>query len=225
MPIPPLTLIYKVTSSANIEWFLLTGELTVQSIELTLEKINRKINDFSMVLDFGCGCGRVIRHLKSFENVKKYGSDCNEDLISWCTTNLTYCNFDINASKPPLEYETDSFDFIYAISVFTHMPENLQLLWIKELSRVLKPDGLILITTHGKRYQNRLTKEEQKIFKGRKIVVKRKNFSGSNLCSAFHPEGYVRDYLLKDFTILCFVPEGMKGAPYQDIYLARNNKK
>lgn len=202
-----------------------SGELALESIELVLGKFGRTINEFSMVLDFGCGCGRVIRHLKSFKNTKKYGSDCNEDLVSWCKTNLSFGYFTTNLSRPPLEYETDSFDFIYAISVFTHMPENLQLSWIKELPRVLKPDGLILITTHGERYQNRLTKEEQKLFKEGKLIVKRKNYSGSNLCTAFHPERYVRDYLLEGFDVLSFISEGMKGAPFQDIYLARNRQK
>ena len=64
VPIPPLSLIYKVSSSANIEWFLRSGKLAVQSIERVLNKTGHALKDFSTIFDFGCGCGRVIRHLK-----------------------------------------------------------------------------------------------------------------------------------------------------------------
>lgn len=224
LPIPPLSLIHKVTSSISIPWFLESGRLSVVSIEYALEKNGMGLNDFTTILDFGCGCGRVIRHLESTINASLYGTDYNTLLINWCKNNLPFANFSINKTNPPLEFSNDFFDFIYAISVFTHIPEDLQLAWIKEFSRVLKPDGILLVTTHGEHYIDRLTGEEKDQFYKGQLIIKRSKYFGTNLCTTFHPEEYVRKRILKDFKILDFIPEGMKGAPYQDIYLVQNLK-
>ena len=37
----------------------------------------------------------------------------------------------------------------YTFSVFTHLSEALQVSWLAELSRVLKPGGYLLLTTVG----------------------------------------------------------------------------
>jgi len=220
-PIPPFPLIYKVTSSSSISWFLRGGELAVQNMSQTLEKTGSSFKDFARILDFGCGCGRVIRHLKTLTKAELHGTDYNPDLISWCTRNLEFAHFATNQSTPPLNYAEKHFDFIYAISVFTHLPESLQMAWVKELSRILKPNGLLLITTHGAHYIDRLTPDEQKKFQLGHLIVKRTKHLGTNLCTAFHPEQHVHNHLLKDFKVIDFVPTGMKGAPNQDIYLAQ----
>jgi hypothetical protein len=46
-------------------------------------------------------------------------------------------------------------DCIYAISVFTHLSAELQDLWMKELRRIVRPGGHLLITTHGESFRAR----------------------------------------------------------------------
>lgn len=47
--------------------------------------------------------------------------------------------FQTIAPTPPLPYRDDQFDIIYCISVFTHFDEEMQDLWLHELTRVLNP--------------------------------------------------------------------------------------
>lgn len=46
-------------------------------------------------------------------------------------------------------YPAGYFDVAYCFSVFTHLNERMQNLWLLELKRILKPGGILLLTVHG----------------------------------------------------------------------------
>ena len=100
------------------------------------------------MMDFGCGCGRVTRHLKDLPG-NVHGSDYNPHLVHWCAEHLPFGEFRTNDAEPPLPYDDDFFDFLYSISIFTHLDEPLQVPWMHELARVVRPGGLLLITVMG----------------------------------------------------------------------------
>jgi SAM-dependent methyltransferase len=49
--------------------------------------------------------------------------------------------------SPPLDLATESFDVVYATSIFTHYTWDEESEWLNELWRVLRPGGLLLATT------------------------------------------------------------------------------
>lgn len=221
IPIPPGDLISPVCGIPDVEWFLIGGALATQSIANVLKKNGQAIDLFESILDFGCGCGRVIRHWRSVRIGSISGSDCNPELVNWCKQNLDFADFTVNGVSPPLEYCDSEFDFILALSVFTHLPEALQLPWMEELARVLRPGGFLLVSTHGGHYLEDLTPAERDLFHRGHLVVRGDEYGGSNRCSAFHPEPYVREVLAKGLVVVDFVPEGAKGNPFQDLYLLK----
>jgi len=123
--------------------------------------------------------------------------------------------------EPPTEFPDDTFDFIYGISVLTHLPEMLQFAWMNELSRVLKPGGLLYITTHGEYYMRRLNEQETRLFLSGELIVKLAAYPGTNFCTTFHPESYVRHKLASQFVVVDFAPQGAEGSPQQDAYLLK----
>lgn len=220
-PLPPSRLMHLVAASDDVSWFLDGGKQASSSLRNILAKNGVALESLGSILDFGCGAGRVLRHWESLRGPTLHGTDYNPTLISWCQKNLPFVRFQLNELGGGLAYPNESFDLIYALSVFTHLDEPLQFFWIRELSRVLRPGGYLFITTHGEHYLPQLAAEEQERFRHGEIVVVGSRREGSNDCATFHPESYVRSTLAEGLEVVDFVPEGALGNPRQDVFLLR----
>jgi ubiquinone/menaquinone biosynthesis C-methylase UbiE len=101
------------------------------------------------VLEFGCGAGRMLRHIPTFApDTECWGADISAPLIRWCRHNLQpSLNFTLSTTVPHLPFEDQYFDLIYCGSVFTHI-EDLEVSWLLELGRVLAPSGYLYLTIH-----------------------------------------------------------------------------
>lgn len=120
--------------------------------DLLLSHINnrRPIGDFNKILDWGCGCGRVSRHLLCHIPAEKFhGCDIDAEAISWMDKNFHQSSFTVVNPYPPTPFQDNFFDLIYGISVFTHLDEELQFRWLKELKRICSPDGIVAVSVHG----------------------------------------------------------------------------
>jgi SAM-dependent methyltransferase len=220
-PLPPGNLIFLVTGSESPEWFLNSGRSASEAIREILAKHDLKIAQFSAVLDFGCGVGRIMRHWSFDRGPAWHGTDYNPQLIEWCREHLKFSQFNVNTLSGKLPYDDNTFEFIYAYSVFTHLNEELQFFWINELSRILKPGGYIYFTTHGRYYLKGLTPEEHEQFERGQPVVREQQESGSNFCAVFHPPSYVHETIAKNFTVVDFVPGSDKGTSAHDVHLIK----
>jgi ubiquinone/menaquinone biosynthesis C-methylase UbiE len=220
-PLPPPNLIFLVSGHESPKWFLDSGRNHNQAIREILAKHDLKIEKFTSVLDFGCGVGRIMRHWSSTRGPVWHGTDYNPQLIDWCRVNLKFCEFDVNSLSGKLRYGDESFDFIYAYSVFTHLSEELQFFWINELRRVLKPGGYIYFTTHGQYYVPNLEPAERELFGKGQPVVREQQESGSNFCATFHPSRYVHEVLAQNLTVIDFVPGSEDGWSTQDSHLVK----
>jgi SAM-dependent methyltransferase len=181
----------------------------------TLEELN--------VLDWGCGPGRVIRHLPSLmgSSCKFYGTDYNEKYIKWCHKYLSDVTFSLNKLNPPLKFEDNTFDIIYGISIFTHLSKDMHYAWFNELVRVLKPEGIIFLTLHGEIFKSKLTDKEKDEFDKGNIVIKAKTKEGHRTFAAFQPESFVKE-LIGGNELLEHIPGVIKdGKPKQDIWIIK----
>ena len=224
LPVPPMRLIIRVAGWGDLGWFFESGQRGAECIRGVLEKNGIAFAGLRTILDFGCGCGRVLRHWAGVRTATVYGSDYNAALIRWCRRHLTFARFETNDLAPPLRFGDATFDLIYAFSVFTHLPEALQIQWMAELRRVLRPGGYLIISTHGERYVRALSPEQRAAFAAGRLVVQYAAAAGTNVCGAYDPPAYVRAHLARGFDVIDYVPEGAQGNPSQDLYLMQKQR-
>jgi SAM-dependent methyltransferase len=214
-PLPPRRLMVRVAGTADGDWFLRSGRAAYDAITAAVP-----FDEAAAVLDFGCGCGRVLRYWSDHDG-PVHGSDRDGPAVQWCRRNLPFARLERNGLAPPLPYADETFDLVYALSVFTHLTEELQTAWRDDLHRVLRPGGRVLLTTHGASYLTRLEEGERARFARGELVVRWGDLPGSNLCSAYHPERYVRETLAQNFDLERIEPEGARGNPTQDLIVLR----
>ncbi len=150
VPAPPARLRHRVHGSLDKESFLQVGNALAQNIRDLCAIENRDIYSFEHILDFGCGSGRVLRNFPDAPaSCKLHGTDIDPELVNWCKKYFPSVQWHTNGYQPPLPFADNSFDLIYAISVFTHLDEEFQHAWLRELHRIAKPGATIILTIHG----------------------------------------------------------------------------
>lgn len=136
-----------------------TGERFIPGqtdIELEIEHLNRYqfarqfVKD-KVVLDAACGEGYG-SDLLARDASKVYGIDLSEESITYARNR--YDNRRISyqvASICQLPFEADTFDVIVSFETLEHVDGNSQIQFLQEAERVLKQDGLLVISTPNHR--------------------------------------------------------------------------
>jgi SAM-dependent methyltransferase len=220
LPLPPPNLMVPVAGTVSAAWFLESGQLSEELIRGALKRAGTSLGSLDGILDFGCGCGRVLRRWRE-SDVRICGCDISHPAVDWCQKHLPFIEVRANALEPPLPYASASFDLIYALSVLTHLPIEKQLAWCDEFCHLLRPGGLLLLTLHGDAYIDRLRSEERRIYDEGNCVVRWAQAAGSNLCTTFHPLAFVSDQLSRGWELVEHVPRGAIGSPGQDLVVLR----
>ena len=221
VPVPPDSLIFSSTATRDVEWFLQSGERFATALRQALDQAGRPMESFSRILDFGCGSGRVVRQWADLRGPTVFGCDYNERSVAWNTETLRFAQFKQNSLTPPLPYQGSSFDLCYSVSVFTHLPEELQRPWIEELHRVLTPGAILVLTLSGRGDFGRLTPAEQGRFERGELIVLDADLAGTNMCGVFHPLEYVRREWGDLFSLVAHHPAGAAGSPNQDLLVLK----
>lgn len=120
------------------------------------------VNKTDIVLDAACGISHPFKFWLLDHTKEVHVCDCDKRILSNSEIKKDITNdfgpaWNIHANTierlnrecsllENLPYETDKFDVVYCISVLEHLPVPTNVLAIKELSRVLKPKGKLVLT-------------------------------------------------------------------------------
>jgi SAM-dependent methyltransferase len=108
-----------------------------------------RIGRRSYVLDFGCGWGRFARmFLRDVPASHIYCADTGDLALDACRETGVPGQIVRLEPMPPSPLPSQQFDVAFAYSVFSHLSPKAHLAWRTELARVMKPNGLVFITTH-----------------------------------------------------------------------------
>ena len=144
----PEHLIRHTAGKKSFDEFQLSATEVIAMFEAaTIKHTGKRMHEFTSILDFGCGAGRLMQFLPV--NLRLAGCDVNEPLVDFMKINFPHADIYRNSPSPPLQWSNSSFDLIYGFSVFSHLKQESEDLWLTELERVGRPDCLYLITVQG----------------------------------------------------------------------------
>lgn len=221
VPLPPDYLIYESFQLNYKKYYSESYDTAAWVIGHIQKHIQLKNKN---ILDWGCGPGRVIRHLPEVvgNGCRYFGTDYNSKSIDWCSQNLRGIEFNKNSLEAKLPYQNDFFDAIYGISIFTHLSEPMHYNWFNELFRTLTPGGILFLTTQGDNFRVKLIATELEKYDRGELVVRGNVKEGHRTFSAFHPKSFMKK-LFEKAEILEHIeisPENKSWVP-QDIWIIR----
>jgi SAM-dependent methyltransferase len=205
--------------------FVRSAERTIDDFEEALAGDGRPLASFRSVLDFGCGCGRVTLGARGrlAPDAALFGTDIDPEAIEWCRTHYSgAAQFVTNCELPPLSFPDASCDLVYSVSVFTHLPEEMQFAWLEELRRVTRPGGFLLLSFHGENHHHSVPAADREAYRRSGFYYLRVGDTPGLpgfYQAAFHTDGYVRSVWTRFFDVLEVRVLGLEGL--QDLVVCR----
>ena len=232
--VPSSDFIFLVNGHRDAANFAVSRGATVVNIIKLLAGAGVDFRVFRSLLDFGCGCGRVLagwEHLIG-GGTKLCGFDINSSLVKFCQENIPFAKTATSSYFPPLPLADSSIDFAYAASVWTHLSLPAAIQWAGEFARVITPGGVAMVSYHGSYFAPLLaqtSKEgsqqlEERGFYSHLHGSTSDTFDGSNNYATFMTSAFMRQ-LFAGFDVLRIYPGISHGpnpfASYQDIAVLR----
>ena len=200
--IPPDSLLFE-TGSLHYHSYQNSGQEAAAEIESLCKVFS--ISPIQSILDWGCGVGRVTRHLPTyFPNANIVGSDANPDCIQWLQNNIPAIQWLQSNAADQGETLTGTYHLIIALSVLTHLPASEQANWLKKLHRLLHPEGLVWLSTHGKAYLHQLTHQQNKQLADQGIITVGADKIGSRQMRTYHTYAGMKLLVGRDWEIVMY---------------------
>jgi ubiquinone/menaquinone biosynthesis C-methylase UbiE len=147
----PLWAISTDPSKKNNKWdlddFFNSGIREIDALMEYIEGLQIPIRT-KKALDFGCGVGRLTQALASYFDVVE-GIDIAPSMVELARKLNRYgdrCKYHVNPNIDLYLYDDEVFDLIYTSYVLQHIRTDYSKKYIKELLRILAPDGILVFS-------------------------------------------------------------------------------
>lgn len=137
--------------------------MTLQNPEvMILVKHREEIIDKN-VLDIGCGRGRTTTILKNLSNCY-VGLDYSAEMIESCRKRFNDVRFIHGDVRTMSEFGEREFDFVmFSFNGLDSINHEDRLKGLREISRVLKPDGLFVFSSHNRNHRHAISHPKMEI--------------------------------------------------------------
>jgi len=93
---------------------------------------------------------RILARSPEFRGAELVGCDAMDLALRICRRSIPHAFFSHTSAQPPSSYRDGMFDLVYAYSVFSHLSEAANLAWAAEFARIVRPGGMVAVTTQGR---------------------------------------------------------------------------
>lgn len=219
-PLPSKELMWNVAMTHDPEEFRKVGKRCATELSEASALAGVPMLTASRVLDWGCGPCRTLRWLLAEANPGQYyGCDVDRRAIDWCKKNAKKASFAVTGAKPPLPYPDEFFDVVFGVSVVTHLSAEFQGVWLRELRRIVRPGGVLMLSVMGPAIAAGLPEPRRsEFFKNGFLFVHSDVWTGIHAewyADAYQSEAQVRRAFGEYFNVLAYKPGGMNG--HQDL--------
>ena len=231
-PVPPAKLQRRV-GLAGQEFFRASGFVDTERYLAALREVGGSVAEPGCaILEWGAGCGRMTRHLRAAApGAHITAVDIDTDALDWLRTHIPVHEVIATGIDPPLPFADTSFDVVIVHSVFTHIDCDAQDRWLAEIARVTRPEGTVLISTHGQAAL-RWHVEHPLVSMAGAIGAALPSLGfffwrgegweadfHDGYHTAFHEPSYIREHWARWFTVLDVKPAGLRRR--QDLVVLR----
>ena len=159
------------------EYYL--NSVTAYSFRIRQKRVIEYLDNLNgkKILDIGCGPGIMVDYMIE-KNFEYHGVDISEKMIDVCNkkySNIESVKFSIGAIEA-IKYPDNFFDIVIVMGVVEYVDKDLNA--IKELARVVKPQGTVIITLPNKYSPFRIW---HRIIYSRLADIKNKIFLKNNI--------------------------------------------
>lgn len=213
---PPASLLYEIGGNLDLERYL----QGVESARFLVETLEKHARHPESVLDWGCGVSCVCRHLPEIlpKSCPIFACDINAEMIKWGRTYLPEIEYSHTSLLPPLPFPAHRFDWIYGLSVMTHLNESTTTAWLNEMKRVLTRRGVLLVTLNGTNVRHALLRSEVEGYEKGEFIVRDGIAEGRKMFLSFCSPERFRRMVANEWEILDFLPGGMPLSK-QDVWV------
>ncbi|MCE9635081.1 MAG: class I SAM-dependent methyltransferase [Planctomycetes bacterium] len=136
-------------SGRPLTHYFLSGRRFVDICHRACSAVRTSLAEDPVVLDYGCGHGRLTRHMSSVWHPRRLiVADVWPEAVAFCAREFAAEPLVIKGPGS-LRRLAREVDVVVACSVFSHLPPKLFVTYLRCLRRVIKTDGVVAVTTHG----------------------------------------------------------------------------
>lgn len=136
------------TLAAAIDYYFMDGDRSATQVLRVIDQWFERGRRLR-VLEFAAGYGAVTRHLSRRLNHELHACDIHPHANAFVAEHCGVTTIPSSSVPEELSLPT-SYDMIFALSFFSHMPATTWERWLRRLYAGLNAGGVFLFTTHGR---------------------------------------------------------------------------
>ena len=132
-----------------VSYYFHDGKKSAYNVKRLLDRYQVQTPRPSL-LEFASGYGCVSRHmLNAMPNLDLTSCDIHAEAIEFLRANIPGSS-QLQSKHKPEDFNPDrKYDYVFALSFFSHMPRRTWPIWLQQLFAAVKSGGYLMFTTQG----------------------------------------------------------------------------